>query len=122
MEDYRDGVFFVPLASVTSPDFVAQAILNALDIAHIDTRRTPKDALLENLREKHLLLVMDNMEHVLDSVELIQSILGFAPHIQLLVTSREQLQIQGEQVLSMPVLPYPGEHFDYAGLPCNATF
>ena len=122
LEDYRDGVFFVPLASVTSPDFVAQAVLNALDIAHIDTRRTPKDALLENLRDKHLLLVMDNMEHVMKSVALLQSILGFAPHVQLLVTSREQLQIQGEQVLPMPVLPYPPDQFDRLDYPALQLF
>lgn len=122
LEDYRDGVFFVPLASVTSPDFVAQAILNALNIPHIDTRRTPKDALLENLREKHLLLILDNMEHLMDSVDLLQSILSFASFIQLIVTSREQLQIQGEQVLAMPVLPYPLDEAKSSDYPALQLF
>ncbi len=122
LEDYRDGVFFVALASVTSPDFIAQAILNALGITQLDTRRTPKDALLENLREKHLLLILDNMEHLMDGVELVQSILSFAPFVQLIVTSREQLQIQGEQVLAIPVLPYPPDEFDALDYPALQLF
>lgn len=122
LEDYRDGVFFISLASVTSTEFVAQAILNALSITHLDIGRTPKDTLIENLGDKHILLVLDNMEHLLDSITILQSILHHAPYSQLLVTSREQLQIQGEQVFTIPVLLYPQQTANSSDYPALKLF
>jgi predicted ATPase/DNA-binding SARP family transcriptional activator len=107
LEDYRDGVFFVPLASIHAADEVIQAIFQALGIPYNDSRRKPLDALLEALRDKHLLLIMDNFEHVLEAADLVAELLRRLPFLQIVVTSREALQLQGEYLLMMQTLSYP---------------
>lgn len=112
LEDYRHGVFFVPLASITSLELIPQAIINALDIQYVDTRRSPQENLLEHLRDCHLLLVLDNFEHIMGAVSLVQTILEQAAYVQILVTSREQLQLQAEHVFTLEGLPYPENGHD----------
>ena len=68
-----------------------------------------KAQLLDYLREKRLLLVMDNCEHILDGIEVLDEILGAAPCIKILATSRERLNVQGEWLLPRSWFAVPTE-------------
>lgn len=107
LEDYRDGVFFVPLASVNATEGLIQAIFQAMAIPYADSRRKPLDVLLQALREKHILLILDNFEHIMDAADLVAELLRQLPLLQILITSREALQLQGEYLLMMQNLAYP---------------
>lgn len=105
-EQFDDGVYFVPLQPLDSPEFILSAII---DIVSPQSRsgRDLKHQLLQYLRDKALLLVLDNFEHLLDGAELLSEILEAAPDVKLLVTSREVLSLQEEWRYSVPGLQYP---------------
>ncbi|MFQ5399317.1 MAG: BTAD domain-containing putative transcriptional regulator [Anaerolineae bacterium] len=103
---FLHGVFFVPLAAVDSPDILGTAIAEAV---HCPLKRQSdvQTQLLDHLREKEILLVMDNFEHLLGGVSWITRILHAAPHLKLLVTSRERLNLQAEWVVRLEGLSHP---------------
>ncbi len=103
---FRDGVAFVPLASTSSPDLIPSAILAALDVPS-QAPGDPKESLLGYLREREVLLVLDNWEHLQEASGLLSELLQQAPRIALLVTSRERLNLQGEWVLDLAGLDVP---------------
>jgi predicted ATPase len=105
-EQFDDGVYFVPLHSVDSPDFILSAII---DVVSPQSRSGGdlKHQFLQYLREKALLLVLDNFEHLLDGADLLTEILEAAPDVKLLVTSREALNLQEEWRYSVTGLQYP---------------
>ena len=103
---FAHGVAFVPLASVDGADLLAPTIAEALHFRFhgpID----PAQQLLGFLREKELLLVLDNMEHVMEGVDLVSEILQRAPGVVLLVTSRERLSFREEWVYEVDGLAHP---------------
>ncbi|MBZ0314891.1 MAG: tetratricopeptide repeat protein [Anaerolineae bacterium] len=104
--EYRDGVFFVALESLTGPEFVPQAVINVLNFARVDEMQTQQDALLDDLREKHMLLVLDNFEHVLAAADWVVQLLNECPYLQILVTSREQLHLAEEHIFTITGLPF----------------
>ncbi len=106
IHEYRDGVFYVALESLTGPEFVPQAVINALNFAQVDEMQTQQAAFLDDLREKHLLLVLDNFEHVLGAADWVLQILSECPYIQILVTSREQLHLAQEHIFTITGLPF----------------
>jgi predicted ATPase/DNA-binding CsgD family transcriptional regulator len=101
-ERFADGVVFVPLVSIRDPDLVGSAIAQALGI-----RETGSSPVIERLRavvgDTHLLLVLDNMEHVVIAAPLVADLLGDCPGLKVLATSRIRLRISGEQ--EYPVSP-----------------
>ena len=106
VDNYEDGVWFVELASITDPDFVAPAIAKVLDVADFGAR-----SMLENLKsylqKKELLLVLDNFEHLIIAAPIVTDLLGFCDRLKVLSTSREALRLEGEieyQVLPMRLL------------------
>jgi predicted ATPase len=103
---FADGVYFVFLAPVSSADFLVSTIANAIQFSFYGTI-DPKMQLLTHLREKKILLVLDNFEHLLDGTELVVDIINQAPEIVVLITSRERLNIEGEWVIELPGLPLP---------------
>jgi DNA-binding CsgD family transcriptional regulator len=103
-----DGVYFVPLQPVTTPDNMLWAVAEAVGFPFQSDERAPQQQLLDFFREKRLLLVMDNFEHLLDGAELVSIILEAAPGVQVLVTSRETLNLHAETVCSLDGLPFPG--------------
>src|SRR5262245_10332446 len=105
-DQFDDGVYFVPLQPLDSPEFIVSAII---DIVSPQSRsgRDLKHQLLQYLREKAVLLVLDNFEHLQDGAELLSEILGAAPDVKLLVTSREVLSLQEEWRYSVLGLHYP---------------
>jgi predicted ATPase/DNA-binding CsgD family transcriptional regulator len=94
--EFAHGVYFVVLQPLTSPDGVTAAIAQAVDYPFAFTDRSVEQQVLDYLGDKHLLLLMDNFEHLLDAASLVASILQNAPKVKLLVTSREALRLQEE--------------------------
>lgn len=106
---YPDGAWVVEFAEVTQAHMVPAAILDAL---HLRARanRSPQDSLLAELRDRALLLVLDNCEHLLDAAAAVAAdLLRTAPGVRVLATSREALNIPGEQVWPVPALSVPAE-------------
>jgi predicted ATPase/DNA-binding SARP family transcriptional activator/Tfp pilus assembly protein PilF len=105
---YRDGVCWVALAPVTSTDAVVPTLAAALDFTFYPREgETPKQQLLNYLCEKQMLLLLDNIEHLLGSADLLSEILECAPGVRLLVTSRERLNLQPEWVYQVTGLRCP---------------
>src|SRR5262249_42461980 len=103
-----DGVWFIPLAPISSPDNIVPALASVLGI-YFDASDTPQHQMLNYLSKKHALLVMDNFEHVLDGVTLMTDILSAAPEVSILATSREALNLQEEWVRRVDGLRFPTE-------------
>lgn len=111
---FAHGVCFVPLASVSSPEFIAPTIVETLHMS-LHGIKDPMTQLLDHLREKKQLLILDNFEHIQAGVGVVADILLAAPGVKILVTSRERLNLSGETVFQLGSLTYPDN-----GLPHNA--
>jgi predicted ATPase/class 3 adenylate cyclase len=104
--ELTDGAAFVPLADVTNPVLVPVAIASALDLG--DTSgESPRDLVFEHLRDRHLLLVLDNFEQVMSAAPLVADLLTSCPRLRVVATSRERLSVRGEQELPLPPLALP---------------
>ncbi|MFJ7215384.1 ATP-binding protein [Amycolatopsis sp. NPDC098790] len=104
---FPDGVWLVELAGLQNPALVAHTVLEALRV-HDETGRTPAEVLAEHLRDRRLLVVLDNCEHVLDAcATLAHDLLRAAPGLRLLATSRERLALAGEHLWPVSPLPLP---------------
>lgn len=104
--DFADGARFVSLASTTDPGLVAPAIASALGIRQI-AGKTVRESVSAAMRNKDMLLVLDNFEHVTAAAPLVSEIIRAAPGVRILVTSREPLRLSGEHVYAVPPLPLP---------------
>ena len=91
---FPDGVFWVPLAPLRDPQLVVETAAQALGA---------RDGLAEHIADKHLLLLLDNFEHVVEAAADVAALLGACPNLCVLVTSREPLHVSGEQ--EYPVFP-----------------
>lgn len=105
---FNDGVTFVALAAITNPELVASTIAQALGIRDLGGT-SMLHRLTAYLQPRSILLVLDNFEHVVRSAPLVSGILGAAPMVKILVTSREPLHIQGERAYDVPPLTVPVE-------------
>jgi predicted ATPase len=103
---FPDGIWFVPLAPLSSPEYLIPAIADALNFkCHGLTN--PRSHLLNYLRDQQALLIFDNIEHLLDGVQLFTEILENCRQVKLLVTSRERLNLLHEWVFEIQGLPTP---------------
>jgi predicted ATPase/DNA-binding NarL/FixJ family response regulator len=107
-ETYPEGVYFVPLQPLTSPDLILSTIAEAIGYQFASSGN-PGAQLLDWLHSRRLLLVLDNFEHLLDRATLLSRLLSTANGLQLLVTSRERLNLVEEWVLEIGGLDYPLE-------------
>jgi predicted ATPase/DNA-binding SARP family transcriptional activator len=104
---YPDGVWLVDLAPLRDPDLVPQTIAAALGVPS-SPDRSAIDSLFEFVGGRHLMLVLDNCEHVVGQVaEVAVDLLGRAPQLVAVATSREPLHLDGEVVWRVPVLSLP---------------
>jgi predicted ATPase/DNA-binding CsgD family transcriptional regulator len=101
-----DGVCFVALAPVTDPSLVAPTIAQALGLREAGNQ-PPIQSLITTLREKHLLLALDNFEHLIAAAPLIADLVAACPSLKVMVTSREVLRVQGEHEFPVSTLPLP---------------
>jgi predicted ATPase len=115
-----DGVYFVPLAALEDVTTIVPAIAEAVGFQFYGGG-DPQQQLLDFLADKRLLLVLDNFEHVLEAADLVTAILQAAPDVQVLVTSRERLNLQGEtlfriQGMAVPDGVTPGDALEYSAI------
>jgi predicted ATPase len=115
---FQHGAVFVPLAGVSSAQFLPQAILTALDVP-LRGDLSPQQQVRAVLSSEERLLVLDNYEHLLPDVELLVDLLHYAPKTKLLVTSRERLALQAEHLHELAGLDYPP--LSSVGLGANAS-
>jgi predicted ATPase/DNA-binding CsgD family transcriptional regulator len=105
-EAYADGIWFVPLAAVQDPGFVAVTIAGVLKVPE-SPGETIKTSLSKFLHDKQMLLVVDNFEHLVEAAPVLSALLADATQLKFLVTSREVLRIYGEQEYPVPSLTLP---------------
>jgi predicted ATPase/DNA-binding CsgD family transcriptional regulator len=106
LHQFEDGVYFVDLAPISDPKFVPRTIAQVFELGE-----TGAGSLVENLkhylRNKRLLLVLDNYEQIIETAPLISDLLSAAPGLKVLVTSRQVLQLYGEQEYLVQPLTVP---------------
>ena len=106
---FADGAWLVELAEVRDVALVTNAVLAALDLRD-QTAMKPSQILVSDLRNRQLLLLLDNCEHLIGAVAaLVAELLRAAPKLTVISTSREPLQVPGEQVIPIPPLQVPPE-------------
>lgn len=103
VQDYRDGAWFVGLSDVTDAELIVPTICHALGLVD-QPGVTPTQRLGEWLKERELLLLLDNLEQLVDGVAPLGELLAGCPGLRLLVTSREPLRLSGEQQYEVPEL------------------
>lgn len=107
--DFADGAYFVSLGPVANPALTASTIAQTLGLVEAGGRDTAQ-ALRDGIADKHLLLVLDNCEHLIDETALLAaSLLGHCANLSILATSRESLRIPGEWLFPVPPLAFPEE-------------
>ena len=104
LDDYNDGVFVVNLAPVIDPARVPAAIAEALNLKESNDRPIV-GTLKRALRLKRLLLMLDNLEHLLDAAPVVAELLTAAPQLKVLITSRATLRLSGEHEFVVAALP-----------------
>ena len=107
LESGQDRVCFVELAPLTAGEDIVSAIADATAHPFQQDDRSPEQQLIEYLREKQMLLALDNFEHLLERVDLVNKVLQAAPQVTVLVTSRERLQLSGETVYALDGMEFP---------------
>ncbi|MBI5670690.1 MAG: tetratricopeptide repeat protein [Chloroflexi bacterium] len=103
---FPDGVYFVALAPLTAPDAMLPVIAGALGFQFNDSA-SPRQQLLAYLRDRHLLLVLDNFDELLSGAGLLVDMLQAAPRMKTLVTSRERLNVREEVVFRVEGMALP---------------
>ena len=107
LDAFADGVWWIELAALTDPTLIAQTLATALGL-QADTGRPIDDVLIDYLRSRQLLLILDNCEHLIEAgAQLTQSLLQACPDLYILATSREVLRIGGEVPYMVPPLATP---------------
>jgi predicted ATPase/DNA-binding CsgD family transcriptional regulator len=103
VEDFPDGVVFIPLASIRDPELVLTTVAQVLSVPDASGQSLPA-RLQAFLQDRHLLLILDNFEHLMDAVPPTAQLLGYAPRLKVLVTSRTRLMVSGEHTYPLPSL------------------
>jgi predicted ATPase/class 3 adenylate cyclase len=107
IDDYPDGAWFVELAPLSDPRLVAQAVASVLGVVE-EAGRPVEEALVRHVKDRRLLLVLDNCEHLVQPcAELAKALLRAGPEVKVLATSRESLRLPGETIFSVPPLVLP---------------
>ncbi|MCE7988099.1 MAG: hypothetical protein DYG89_43595 [Caldilinea sp. CFX5] len=106
LSQFPDGVFFVSLAPIRDPNLVISTITQTLGVSEVGS--TPLlESLQAHLRDKQMLLLIDNFEQVIDAAPRLTDLLTTCPRLKILATSRELLNLSPEHQYSVPVLPLP---------------
>jgi predicted ATPase len=103
---FADGVFLVRLASIQQPEVAASAIAQTLGFKE-SGGQSPQELIMAWLYDKHLLLILDNFEHLLEAAPLVTELLAAAPALSVLATSRAPLHVYGEHLFQVPALALP---------------
>jgi predicted ATPase/serine/threonine protein kinase len=106
LDEFDDGVFFVPLAPISDHHLVAAALAQALGVQETSARGFA-EGLKSYLGDKRMLLVLDNFEHVTAAAPFVAELLSACPGLKILVTSRAALRVSGEREFRVPPLALP---------------
>jgi predicted ATPase/class 3 adenylate cyclase/predicted negative regulator of RcsB-dependent stress response len=107
LDQFADGIWFVELAPLTDSSLIPQTILTAMEASE-QQDKTPAQALIERVRGKKLLLILDNCEHLIEAVaKLVESLLSNAPELKVMASSREALGVKGEMAWHVPSMSVP---------------
>jgi predicted ATPase len=106
IDRYGHGVFFVPLAPVIAPDMIVTTLADMIRFQFF-SGGDPKQQLLDYLRDKTMLIILDNFEHLLEGAGLVGEILGTAPGVKIVVTSRARINLQEETLLRIDGMAVP---------------
>ncbi len=113
---FRDGVYFVPLAPVSAVRYLVPAIADAVGFSFLEREGDEaRRQLLNYLREKRSLLILDTFEHLVEGVGLLADLLELAPGVKVMVTSRERLNVRWEWVFPVEGMEVPLEADSPAG-------
>jgi predicted ATPase len=107
-DDFPDGVWFVPLAALRDPELVASEIVDAMKIKD-PSPSTQAELLKSSLKDREVLIVLDNFEQLVPAASLVADLLEAAPSIKFLITSREVLRLRGEFEFEVAALAVPTE-------------
>ncbi len=118
LDDFEDGVFFVGLSPIVDPALVIPAISQVLSLREA-VDEPPIEALKAYLRDRRVLLLLDNFEQVVDAAPLLVELLMVAPRVKTLVTSRTRLHVSGEHELPVPPLAPPDTGSTFEELRAN---
>ncbi len=103
---FKDGVFFVALDALSAAEQIALGIAEALDLS-LQGEGGPHTQVVGHLEDKHVLLILDNFEQLMSGAMLPADLLAACPHLKIIVTSRERLNLREEHVLTLEGLPVP---------------
>ena len=106
LEEFEDGVFFVALAAITNPELLPSTIAGPLGVKE-SAEQPLTETLKSYLREKELLLLLDNFEQVLEGTPVVGELIAACPKLKVLATSRIPLRLYGEQEYLVPPLALP---------------
>jgi predicted ATPase/class 3 adenylate cyclase len=106
LADFADGTFQVVLSTITDSSLIPSKIAEALGVRG-SAEQTSLASLTGHLREKRMLLVLDNLEHLAGAAKVISTIIENCPNLKVLVTSRAALRMRGEYVFHVGPLPVP---------------
>jgi predicted ATPase/DNA-binding CsgD family transcriptional regulator len=119
---FPDGVWFVELAALHDPELVPVTVAEGLGVRD-ETGRDPSAVLVEHLRKRQLLMVLDNCEHLTEAcVRLVGAVLPECPGVRVLATSRHRLGVAGEQLLPVPPLQVPDPEQPHGGAEDTGKF
>jgi predicted ATPase len=106
LDEFREGVFFVSLARISDPELVMPAIAQTVGIRE-EVGKPLVETLNEYMREKEMLLLLDNFEQVVDSAPAVATLVEAASKLKVLVTSRAPLRVSAERTYDVPPLGLP---------------
>jgi len=107
MNHYPDGVYFVPLQPLSDLEQIIPQIASSTFFTFQQDNRSQKQQVLDFLGNKKMLLCIDNWEHILEAVPLVNEILTAAPDVKIIATSREKLNLPGETVYVLQGMDFP---------------
>ena len=107
LSEFAEGAFLVGLETIRDPTLVVPAIAQTLSVREMHGGRSVIDALADALRDKHVLLLLDNFEQVVSAAPDVSALLERCPRLKILVTSRTPLRVRSEKELPVPPLAVP---------------
>ncbi|MFK7805273.1 MAG: tetratricopeptide repeat protein [Anaerolineae bacterium] len=121
---FSNGIFYIDFNAHKDPSHLVPAVAKAVGLSIKKERRLPKDQLFDWLRPKKTLLIFDNFDHLIDEAAFIAELLETSPGLKIMVTSRERLNLQGEQIFPLQGLAFPQntEQFDRKSYPAVDLF
>jgi predicted ATPase/DNA-binding SARP family transcriptional activator len=111
IDHFSHGVYFISLAPLDSVDSIVPTVAEALGFRFYEEGE-PRQQLLDYLRQKRMLLILDNFEHLVEGAGLVTDILQIAPDVKILVTSRVRLNVGGENLFPVAGIDFPDRERD----------